>query len=444
MNEDIAMLRSLLFFLTAIVLLNAIICAALWARERESLYGRLATMWALFLVATVTQAIFQHNQLLIVLAFSTSFPGYILLGGVLARLGQTKYRVGPWLAAWLASCVLAAAASYLEFPFAAVALPVAVLMFFPLGLASVRVLRTRYPEPRFSLKFLAVAGLAQAVHLLDYPFLRDKAWFAPYGFMIAIVLIYACSVLAPVAVAEDRKRRLLLMRDEFLKVAGHELRTPLTALKMQIQMISRFLLPQAASRLTEVERIAQMFGRGERQVDRLGSLVDTLLDVTQIEEGELTLNRARVDLADIVKKIANDLAEDFRSAGCAVEIVAKGPVWGSWDPKRMEQVLRNLLGNAIKYGRGQPIRITVDAAGDTAKLSVRDLGIGLSREDRERIFERFERAAPVERFSGMGLGLYISRRIVEAHGGSVEVESLPGSGATFVVSVPVSNSLHTA
>jgi signal transduction histidine kinase len=119
-----------------------------------------------------------------------------------------------------------------------------------------------------------------------------------------------------------------------------------------------------------------------------------------------------------------------------VTLRADTPVRGYWDPARIGQVIANLLTNAMKYGRGRPITIAVTAEGSTAHLIVRDQGIGIAPEHLDRIFGRFERAVAPGQYSGMGMGLYITREIVEAHGGTITVTSALEQGATFTVTLP--------
>jgi signal transduction histidine kinase len=144
-----------------------------------------------------------------------------------------------------------------------------------------------------------------------------------------------------------------------------------------------------------------------------------------------------VDLTAVTREVLDQFAAELARAGCATELEAPHPVLGRWDPLRIEQVVANLLSNACKYGAGKPIRISVEVNGDRARLSVRDHGIGIAPADRERIFERFERAASARHYGGLGLGLYITRQVVEAHGGTIRVVSHTGAGSTFAVELPL-------
>ncbi|MDY7231587.1 sensor histidine kinase [Hyalangium rubrum] len=222
-------------------------------------------------------------------------------------------------------------------------------------------------------------------------------------------------------------------RDEFLTVASHELKTPLTSLQLQLQLIARGLHaepPVSGSR--QEERLE----RAQRQIQRLANLVDSLLDVSQVAERRLELSREPVDLARLVQDTVDMQRESFVQAGCDVLLKAEQPVWGEWDGSRLEQVLTHLLDNAAKYGSGQPVEVAVNAEGEQAVVTVSDRGIGIASEDLERIFSKFERAVPVRNYGGLGLGLYLTREIVRAHGGTVSVRSRRGEGATFEVRLP--------
>ncbi|WP_437739289.1 AAA family ATPase [Sorangium sp. So ce1504] len=225
-------------------------------------------------------------------------------------------------------------------------------------------------------------------------------------------------------------------RDEFLVVASHELKTPLTSLQMQVQAAERLLHRRSLASVPP-ERIEAMFRILGRQTSRLGRLVDELLDVTRMNAGRLTLTRAPVDLAALVREVVERMRPQLADARCPTQLELGAPVVGHWDPDRLEQVVINLLSNAMKYGAGGPISIDVRRQADRALLVVRDEGIGIAEADQGRIFERFERAVSVRNFGGIGLGLYIARSIVASHGGSIQVQSKPGAGATFVVELPL-------
>ncbi|WP_437522044.1 AAA family ATPase [Sorangium sp. So ce726] len=228
-------------------------------------------------------------------------------------------------------------------------------------------------------------------------------------------------------------------RNEFLVVASHELKTPLTSLTMQAHLLAR-LLPRVQRAEVAPERIDATLQVLNRQIARLAHLVNELLDVTRLNAGRLTLTRAPVDLAALTREAVERMRQQLASARCRTQLELEGPVVGHWDASRMDQVLINLLSNALKYGAGEPIHVVVRSDGDRALLVVRDHGIGIAEADQARIFERFERAVSVRNFGGLGLGLYIVRWIVTSHGGTIRVESKPGAGATFVVELP----LHAA
>ena len=225
-------------------------------------------------------------------------------------------------------------------------------------------------------------------------------------------------------------------RDEFLSVASHELRTPLSSLQLLMEVLvhppSReprtILSPEQAK--TKLELAA-------RQVGRLSRLVGELMDVSRISGGRLKLEVEELDLAALVRDVVARLATDAAKAQSPVQLHAAAPVVGTWDGLRIEQVVMNLLTNAFKFGAGKPIDVEVERDGAIGRVSVRDRGIGIAAEDIDRIFHRFEQAISSRTYGGMGLGLYIVRQIVEAHGGTISVESQRGAGSTFTVELPL-------
>jgi signal transduction histidine kinase len=230
---------------------------------------------------------------------------------------------------------------------------------------------------------------------------------------------------------EDQLERANQMNDEFLAAAAHELRTPLATLKLETQSI-------LSGTQLSAERLRYQVSKMDRQADRLIQFVDALLDASRLGSGELSLERSRVDLHAIARRAIARIAEDGR-AGVAITLDAPGPVEGWWDAARLELVLGNLIGNALKYGGGVPVQVVVSATPTSARISILDRGIGIADVDQERIFARFVRVAPQANYGGLGLGLWIVRQVVEAHGGTVHVDSVPGEGSTFIVDLPRSS-----
>ena len=169
----------------------------------------------------------------------------------------------------------------------------------------------------------------------------------------------------------------------------------------------------------------------------LGTLVNGLLDVARCIQGRLIIETEEVDLAEIVRAVVERCGPQAQSAGCALIVDAEKEVKGRGDRTRLDQVVSNLVGNSIKYGAGQPIRTTLHAVEGVALLRVEDRGIGIRPEDTARLFARFARAVSSNSYGGLGLGLYIARQIVEAHGGTIDVASEVGQGSTFTVRIPL-------
>lgn len=229
----------------------------------------------------------------------------------------------------------------------------------------------------------------------------------------------------------ESMQQALTSREEFLWVASHELRTPIAIASLQLQQLRRLI-----DRGESTERLAGATHAALSQIDRLSTLVQSLFDASQIVSGRLSIERTPdVPLPAIVKDVTERLHGPACQAGCDL-LVDVPDLRGRWDRMRLEQVLTNVLGNALKYGAGRPVHVTARADGSMVYLDVRDQGIGISSADVRRIFDKFERAVPAAHYGGVGLGLYISRQIVEAHEGWIEVVSAPGAGATFRIALP--------
>jgi signal transduction histidine kinase len=219
-------------------------------------------------------------------------------------------------------------------------------------------------------------------------------------------------------------------RDAFFAAASHELRDPIHSLQLQLLALTRRAEREVAG--PEHEWIRVRLGKATKQLARLNRLVDTLLDVSRIASGRLPLALEEVDLAEIV----SDAFERLDAAEQAHIRVSLSPAIGRWDRVRLDQVVTNLVSNALKYGEGQPIEIVVREREGRARLEVTDHGIGIAPHHQERVFERFERAVSDRRYSGFGLGLWITSRIVEEFGGTLSLRSELGVGSTFIVELP--------
>jgi len=223
------------------------------------------------------------------------------------------------------------------------------------------------------------------------------------------------------------------MRDEFLSVASHELKTPLTSLALQLEMINKL-----TSKPNTPEISSQIHSLSERSLastKRLSALLGELLDLTRIRVGKLIVDRQVCDLTSIVQDSVTQLAAEAAKKGSNISIKAVGRVMGTFDSTRMSQVIVNLVSNAIKYGNGQPINVSVEMRGSKAVVAVQDHGIGIPADKLSTLFQKFERVEQDPSIPGLGLGLFISNEIVKAHGGMLRAESQPGEGATFTMEI---------
>ena len=223
------------------------------------------------------------------------------------------------------------------------------------------------------------------------------------------------------------------LKDDFISAAAHDLKTPLTTLVAQAQFLERRaeMQPSAPADLPGLRRIV-------RESKRLSSLVIELLDASRLEQGKLVGEREPVDLVEL----ARDVARRDSYQGRQITVSADAPVVGNYDPRRIGQVLENLVENAVKYSPDASlVRVAIGRRDGEAFVDVTDEGIGIPGSDLPQIFERFHRASNVDdrRFAGMGLGLFICKGIVEQHGGRIWVESRVGTGSTFHVVLPLAD-----
>jgi signal transduction histidine kinase len=229
-------------------------------------------------------------------------------------------------------------------------------------------------------------------------------------------------------------RDALRAREEILSVVSHELKTPLTPLRLKVEQVQR-LLGRGGERV-DPGQLTPLLRGTDRHLGRLVRFIDDLLDASRVLQEPLHLALAPTDLARAVEDGLERRRPDLERLGCDVRVHASPGVVGRWDAARLALAFEQLLLNAMRYAPG-PIEVEVLREGATALLVIRDHGPGIPAEDQERIFLPFERAVSSRHASGLGLGLHSVRRIVEAHGGTVHVQSAPGRGTTFALELPL-------
>jgi signal transduction histidine kinase len=226
------------------------------------------------------------------------------------------------------------------------------------------------------------------------------------------------------------------MRDDFMSIVAHEVRTPLNGLILETQLRKMHLARDNAAAFT-LDKMHAMVDRDERQIKSLIRLIEDMLDVSRIRTGKLSIRPNRFDLVKLVSTLLENFAQQIEAAETEVSFSAPEPVEGQWDEFRIEQVVTNLLTNALRYGGRSPVQVRVYREGNEARVEVQDHGIGISEENQKRIFQQFERVSAKTVVAGLGLGLFISEQIVAAHGGSIVVESEINEGALFRVCLPI-------
>ncbi|MET0125179.1 MAG: HAMP domain-containing sensor histidine kinase, partial [Pseudomonas caspiana] len=243
-------------------------------------------------------------------------------------------------------------------------------------------------------------------------------------------------LLAKLQVTQNELEHAVRMRDDFMSIVSHEVRTPLNGLILETQLRKLHLAKDNASAFT-MDKLRSMVDRDERQIQSLIRLIEDMLDVSRIRTGKLSIRTSAFDLAELVSNLLESFSAQIAAAESSVTFTAEEPVIGVWDEFRIEQVIANLLTNALRYGARKPIEVRVYVTEGQARVEVRDQGIGISKENQRRIFQQFERVAANHAVHGLGLGLFISDQIVSAHGGEIVVESEEGEGSMFRVCLPV-------
>ena len=233
-------------------------------------------------------------------------------------------------------------------------------------------------------------------------------------------------------------KEALATRDDFISIASHELKTPMTSLQLQLELMDKVV---SSIQTEERKTLGKFLNLARAQLKRLSQLTSSLLDITRIRAGKFEYHFVPVNLSELIKDVTERMNEEISKAGCSVRFSKPEVIECLCDRVRIEQVMTNLISNAVKYAPGGPITISLQALtshdSKIACINVSDSGPGISPEDQKRIFNRFERSDRSTTVSGLGLGLYIVRRIIEDHAGTVTVQSQFGHGATFSICLPL-------
>lgn len=241
--------------------------------------------------------------------------------------------------------------------------------------------------------------------------------------------------LAQLNAAQAGLQRALAMRDEFMSMVSHEMRTPLNTLYLETQL-RKMQLERGNMAAFGAEQLQRMVARDDRQIQSIIRLIDDMLDVSRIRSGKLSLRPGWVELSGLLRRLVQDLTPQATTAGSSISLDAGTPVSGWWDEFRIEQIVVNLLTNALRYGAQKPVQVTLRVEPEQVRVEVRDEGAGIAPELQEKIFEPYERGVGNEAPSGLGLGLYISRELAEVHEGTLAVRSVVGQGAVFTLTLP--------
>ncbi|AVO59414.1 hybrid sensor histidine kinase/response regulator [Pseudomonas chlororaphis] len=244
------------------------------------------------------------------------------------------------------------------------------------------------------------------------------------------------ALLKQLQATQNELEQAVRMRDDFMSIVAHEVRTPLNGLILETQLRKMHLARDNAAAFT-LDKMHAMVDRDERQIKSLIRLIEDMLDISRIRTGKLSIRPSRVDLVQLVRGLLENFAPQVEAAESSIALTAEDSLLGQWDEFRIEQVISNLLTNALRYGAKSPIEVRVYRADGQARVEVRDHGIGISEENQARIFQQFERVSVNHAVAGLGLGLFISEQIVTAHGGTIEVDSRIGEGALFRVCLPL-------
>ena len=238
--------------------------------------------------------------------------------------------------------------------------------------------------------------------------------------------------------SEDDLKAAIHSREEFLSIASHDLKNMLATICLQSGfLIKRLKEANFAAQKTQPDPLSIAISIYD-QNKKIVTTLDKLLDLARIRAGKLQLNKTKTDISSLTKQICDRFTELAKSSGSTLTVLEEQRIMGDWDSDRLDEIISNLISNAIKYGEGKPILITIsyEPSSASAKISVKDHGKGIAEAEYKTIFQKFTRIGISKTIEGSGLGLYIVKQLVEAHGGTVAVSSELGKGSTFTILLP--------
>ncbi|MEO5659727.1 MAG: hybrid sensor histidine kinase/response regulator [Polaromonas sp.] len=244
------------------------------------------------------------------------------------------------------------------------------------------------------------------------------------------------ALLAQFQTAQLELQKAVRMRDDFMSMVAHELCTPLTSLTLEAELRT-MQLERKGTAMFDKAFLQAMVARNMHQIKGMVRLIDDMKDVTSIQSNRLSIRPVEFELSALLGRVICNLSNQAIASGSTLILLADKKVTGCWDEFRIEQVMINLLTNALRYGQGKPVEIVLSTLPGSVKIEVRDKGIGILAQRQKRIFEQFERVNKDDDTGGMGLGLFITRQLVEAHGGTLDLQSHEGLGSNFIVTLPL-------
>lgn len=431
-----------LFIAAGLGVINATVAALVWKQSKTPYHRTLFLVWIFGIMSLIVQAFVRSPRWMITAHGATVFAMNLMLADLVRRVLDLR---APWRAhLWLfaMSFVASQSASLAKAPFWVQALPLSLGTALPLLDLLWRSLRHSWRRSSATVRCTLFAVALMAAHNIDYAFLRSDPRFTIAGFVAAILGVFALSITAPAIILERTARdnarlhetaqRAFAARDEFLMVASHELRTPLASLRLAIQGLRSGALSASPEKLAPLLRLA------ERQTDKMARLMEAMLSFsfTRPDARHEELRPTSTDLVMVVRKVVDSFRDELVQTGSTVLVEGPPVALGAWDRSDIEQVVVHMLSNAIKFGEGKTIELSVEQRSGSTTCCVRDHGIGIPADRLPYVFDRFERAVSARQYGGLGLGLFIVRSIVEAHGGHVRVASVVGAGTRICVELP--------